>query len=158
VRYDAGVREYTAGLGDLGTIRTGIYTSHGDRESEYGGLIFYAIHAVELMMAVHGPGIKEVRAHQSGPNFIATMSHANGALVALNSLATSSAFILQVYGDEGHRIYQVEGGGYYKRGLEVFLEMVRTGVRPIPYHEMVESIRVANAVEESLQTGASVML
>ena len=158
LRYDHGVQGFIQELPTLGTIRTGIYTSHGDRQSEYGGLIFYAIHAVELMLAVHGPGIQEVRAYQRGPNFIATLGHKDGTLLALNSLATSHGFILQAYGDKGHKIFQVTGADFYIQGLQVFLEMVRTGKRPVPYAEMLESIRVANAIEQSLQTDQPVRL
>ena len=158
LRYDKGFLGYLEDIKALGAIRTGIYTTHADRESEYGGLIFYAIHAVELMMAAHGPGIQEVRAHQQGPNFVATMGHKDGVLLALNGLATSHGFILQAYGDEGHKIFQITGSDFYIQGLKAFLDMVRTGVRPVAYAEMVESIRVANAIETSLQTGQPVKL
>ena len=158
LRYDTGFRGYLEDLKSLGTIRTAIYTTHANRDSEYGGLIFYAIHAVEMMMAAHGPGIQEVRAHQHGPNFIATLAHKDGVLLAVNGLATSHGFTSQAYADSGHKIHQVTGHDFYIQGLKTFLEMVRTGVRPIAYAEMVESIRVASAIETSLQTGQPVTL
>jgi predicted dehydrogenase len=158
LRFDQGVKGFIKDFEQIGPVRTAIYTSHGDTESEYGGLIFYSIHAIEMMMAAHGPGIKEVRAYKNGPNFIALLGHENGLLVALNVLATSHGFILQAYGDEGHKIFRVTGSDFYIQGLKTFLEMVRTGEEPIPHAEMVESIRVAKAVEQALETDRPISL
>lgn len=158
LRYAQGVRDFIAGLEAIAPIRSGIYTSPANRESEYGGLIFYAIHAVELMMAAHGPGIEEVQAVQRGPNVMAILGHKEGALLALNFSATLHGFAMQACGDKGHRFYDVDSSDAYVQGLKVFLEMVRTGKPPIPYAEMVESIRVADAVERSLQTGKAIRL
>lgn len=158
LRYARGVKAFIAGLEALGPLRTGIYTSPADRQSEYGGLIFYAIHAAELMLAVHGPGVKEVKAVQHGTSIMAVLGHQSGALLALNLLPKAGGFWMQVFGDKGQNIYQVDASDCYIEGLKVFLEMVRTGKPPLPYSEMVESVRVVDAVERSLRAGRTIKL
>jgi len=158
LRYAKGVPEFIKGLEAIAPLRTGIYTSHATRTNEYGGLIFYAIHAVELMLAAHGPGIQEVRAAQYGTNVMAICGHKNSQILALNLLATSYGFNMQVYGDKGHRLLDVDASTCYREGFQVFLDMVRTGVPPLSYAEMVEAVRIVDAVERSLQTGKAVRL
>jgi len=158
LRYAKGVPEFIKGLEAIAPLRTGIYTSHATRTNEYGGLIFYAIHAVELMLAAHGPGIQEVRAAQYGTNVMAICGHKNSQILALNLLATSYGFNMQVYGDKGHRLLDVDASTCYQEGFQVFLDMVRTGVPPLSYAEMVEAVRIVDAVERSLQTGKAVRL
>lgn len=158
LRFDLGVQGYIESLKEIAPVRTAIYTSHGDTESEYGGLIFYSIHAIEMMMAAHGPGIKEVYAYKNGPNFIALLGHQDGTLLALNVLATSHGFFLEAFGDKGNKSFQVTGSDFYVQGLKTFLQMIRTGQEPIPHAEMLESIRVAKAVEQSLASGQKVLL
>lgn len=158
LRYDKGFLKFVEDIKGIAPVRTAVYTSHGDTESEYGGLIFYSIHAIEMMHAAHGIGVQEVRAYKHGPNFMALMGHKDGTLLALNILATSHGFFCQAYGDKGHQLMQVTGSDFYIEGLKRFLEMVRTGKAPVSMDEMLESIRVAKAVERSLASGRTIKL
>ena len=46
----------------------------------------------------------------------------------------------------------------YLNGMKAFLGMVQTGSPPIPYPDMVATIRVLNAIEESIASDAPVEL
>lgn len=158
LRYATGVSEFIQGLEEIGPVRTTIVTSPADRGSEYGGLVFYAIHASELLLEMVGPGIQEVQAMQVGKNVMATMAHEKGILCALNLIASGYGFDLQAYGDKGRRKMEVDASTCYREGFKVFMEMVRTGKQPLPYAEMVESVKIINAVEKSLQAGKAVKI
>lgn len=158
LRYATGVPEFVKGMAEIAPVRTAIVTSPADRGSEYGGLVFYAIHASELLLEMIGPGIEEVQAAQYGQNVMAVMGHKSGILCALNLIASGYGFDMMAYGDKGRRKIEVDASTCYREGFKVFLEMLRTGKPPLPYDEMVESVRIIDAVERSLQAGKAVRL
>lgn len=158
LRFAKGVPEFIKDLETIGTLRTGIFTSPADRKSEYGGLVFYAIHGSELLLATCGAGVEEVQAAQYGNNVMAVMGHKKGMLLSLNLIASGYGFDMMAYGDKGRKKIEVDASSCYYEGFKMFMEMLRTGKSPIPHAEMIESVRIIDAVERSLQSGKPVKI
>ncbi len=89
IRWAKGTQELIAKCAELGGARSGVFGCPSDPTSEYGGIHFYAIHAVETMQQVMGLGVAEVTARQSGKNTVAAVSYGDGRTATLHLLADS---------------------------------------------------------------------
>ena len=159
LRYAPHFVEVLKGLKAIEPLAAGVSAGPGDVKSEYGGFIFYGIHAIELMQEAFGPGAQRVTAVVHAGNLVATVEHRGGATVSLQVLATASyQFHLVAYGKGGVHQAVLNSAGCYPAGLKQVLKMVRTGKGPLPHENMIEAVAVAEAVEKSLRTGRSVKL
>ena len=160
VRWASHAARFKTQMAEVGDIPAALYTSPAERQSIYGGLVFYGVHAVELMHELHGTGVREVRAveHNNGC-IVATVHYTNGPVVTLELLkGTAVRFEMTAYGTARVLHEPLDMSDCYLNGMNAFVEMVRTGKPPLPYREMVETIRVLNAIEESIASNAPVLL
>jgi predicted dehydrogenase len=123
-----------------------------DPESEYGGLIFYAIHVAEMFNEVAGHGIREAVAVRKDQAIVATVTHDK----FLGSLRTSPR--IDVFAAEGQstKAYVARKLGdepYYRNGMAKIKEMLDSGRWPLSEQDMFEPIAVIKAVEESISKG-----
>ena len=160
VRWASHAGRFKDQMTKLGGVPAALYTSPAERQSVYGGLIFYGVHAVELMHELHGTTIREIRATEHGNGcMVATVRYADGPVVTLELLkGTAVRFEMTAYG-VGNVLHEpLDMSDCYLNGMKAFLEMVRTGRPPLPHAEMVATIRVLNAIEESIASDAPVRL
>ncbi|MBI4558815.1 MAG: Gfo/Idh/MocA family oxidoreductase [Candidatus Hydrogenedentes bacterium] len=160
LRYARHTVEYIQSLPDhVGELTTGISTGHADRKSEYDGIFFYGIHAVELMNAVWGYGCKSVLAAEHQGNVVATCKFPTGALVTLN-LVGNGAYVFHLFavGKKGWKEHVVDASTCYYDGMKVFLEALRTGKWPFTREQLLEPVRVLAAIEKSLKESHEVNL
>jgi hypothetical protein len=125
-----------------------------DPESEYGGLIFYAIHVAELFNEIAGCGIHEVEAIRKGKNIIATLVHEK----ILGSLRTSPEFYLFAVEGVTKKSYIAKKLGdepYYKSGIMKIKEMLDGKFWPLNAQDMFEPVAIIKAIEESILSGKS---
>jgi len=156
LRFATKTVRFIRSLEEIAPVTAGVSAGPADRESEYGGIFFYGVHAVELMLATFGTDVKSLRAVEQGKKVLAAVKYGDGKLVALELLGDAKpGFHLVAYG-QGARAHEVDTSTCYREGMKAFLKMVRTGEPPIPYDEMLLSVEVLQAVERSLRTGREV--
>jgi predicted dehydrogenase len=160
LRYAANVVEYIAALKEkAGALTAGSSTGPADPDSEYGGLFFYGIHAVELMNAVWGYGCRSVKATEHHKNIAVACKFDSGALVTLNLLGNATyTFHLAAFGKEGWKEHTVDSGTCYYDGMKVFLETMRTGNWPLTREQLLEPVRILSAIDKSLKENREVAL
>ena len=193
LRFGSDTERYGEGLRGIGTVRYASYTGPAQRKHPYGGLEFYAIHSVELMLQYHGVDVVSVQAVESPldgerSNIVAACSFADGTLVTLGLVGDGTYhFRMTAIGRDG--AIDVERGmdaaspdatglagalgqasadqpaatgaggrsDHYPRGMRKILAVLRQEEENrISHEEMLRSIQVCSAIEESLQTGAAV--
>jgi len=154
VRWAKGTQELIARCAELGGVRSGVFGCPADPESEYGGIPFYAIHAVEAMQQVMGLGVREVTARRSGKNTVAAVSYGDGRSATLHLLADAKpGFYGAAFCKEGVAGGALDISDCYVKGLQQVLGMLRTGKRPLSDEQMLEPIRVLGAIERSVAAG-----
>ncbi|HUT37516.1 MAG TPA: Gfo/Idh/MocA family oxidoreductase [Planctomycetota bacterium] len=159
VRWAKGTQELIGRCGELGGVRSGVFGCPSDPTSEYGGIHFYAIHAVEAMQQIMGLGATEVTARQSGKNTVAAVSYGDGRTATLHLLADAKhGFYATAFCKEGVAGGVLDISDCYVAGLQRILAMLRTGQRPLVDAEMLEPIRVLDAIVKSAATGQTVRL
>ena len=191
LRYGSDALSFGEGLATAGPIRYASYMGPAARNSPHGGILFYAIHTVELMQHFHGHDVTSVRAVESPPgadrsNVNVTCTYADGTLVSLGLIGDGVyLFYMMAVGQEG--IVEVPGtarnyaadaesraraesaqtqivresedkprADHYELGMRQILGVLR-GERPgVSDEQMLGSIQLCAAIEESLQRGEAI--
>ena len=88
LRYGSDTVDFKHRMSEIGPVRYASYTGPTSRRNDYGGLFFYPVHTVEIMLHLHGINVKSVYAieHPAGAvksNITATCSYDDGTLVTL---------------------------------------------------------------------------
>jgi predicted dehydrogenase len=159
VRFSRDTQQFLQQAQGLGGVRVGNYSGPATRRNPYGGVLFYAIHSIELMLMTQGVGVQWVQALE-GP---AVDGAGNGALVVTcawqdGMLATieltvdaAYAFRATALGREGTHSATLNIADCYREGMKQILAVLRGGASPIPPTAMIEAIQIGAAIELSLQ-------
>jgi predicted dehydrogenase len=157
VRLGPPVENMKKAMKTIGRVRGGIVTGPGSTRSEYAGVFFYGVHCVELMLEAFGNRVSAVRADDHDGSVIAAVGYKGGLVVTLNIIdGARPPFDAVAFGAKGTARYDRAGGfvGYYY-GMQAILKMVRTGKPPIPYNDLVLSVRILNAIQKSMDRGGA---
>ncbi|MCD6170055.1 MAG: Gfo/Idh/MocA family oxidoreductase [Candidatus Latescibacteria bacterium] len=159
LRYARNTVEFIEKTKEIAPLTAGVSAGPANAEEhrQYGGLPFYGIHAVELLLATFGYDVESVLATEKERNILASVKYRNGALVGLYFLGNADyVFHLVTYGKGGHLEHVVDASTCYADGLRVFLKMIETGEPPLSGKELIAPVRVLNAVQRSLSAGKEI--
>ncbi len=116
----------------------------------------YGIHALEAIYPILGPGFVSVRNTGTAERNVVHLKHRSGADVAVVATADmyGSFGCLQLCGTAGHAQVAFGDSFYsFKTQLAAFIEYLRTGVRPFPFEETVELMKLVIAGIGSREAG-----
>jgi predicted dehydrogenase len=143
---------------EAGAIKSIFSTGPCDIRSRYGGIFFYGIHQVGLILEAFGPGIRKVeviRAPRGNPNAVAVMHYGDGGpIVTMECLATGQRqFAVWATGEKGmvHYVHEMDPNPYLA-GTKKFIRMFRTGKEPYTAQEILEPVAVLEALDKSIRT------
>ena len=108
----------------------------------------YGIHALEGIYPILGPGFLSVRNTGTAERNIVHLKHRGGAdaVVAASADMYGAFGCLQLCGTAGHAQVAFSDSFYaFKKQLEAFIEYLRTGIRPFPFEETVELMKLVIA-------------
>ena len=118
----------------------------------------YGIHALEAIYPILGPGFVSVRNTGTNERNIVHLKHRSGADAVVTASADmyGSFGCLQLCGTAGHA-QVVFGDTFYafKAQLKSFIDYLRSGIRPFPFSETVELMRLVIGGRESRDQGGS---
>ena len=167
VRFSKSTQAFAAECATLGGIRVGSYTGPASRRNIYGGIVFYAVHSIEMMLMLQGTGVTWVDA-QEGPALDAdgngtisvTCAYGDGAVGTLAlTVDAKYAFTAHVLGRNGLAYRALDISDCYHEGMKVILPALRgekdAGVTP---DAMIEAVQIAAAIERSLDENRRVEL
>jgi predicted dehydrogenase len=167
VRFSRSTQSFAEECAKLGGVRVGGYSGPASRRNIYGGIIFYAIHSIEMMLMIQGTGVMWVDA-QEGPavdeggngNISVTCGYGDGALGTLAlTVDAKYAFTAHAIGRKGLAYRALDISDCYHEGMKVILPALRgeqsAGVAP---EAMIEAVQIATAIERSLDENRRVPL
>ncbi|MEI6338568.1 MAG: Gfo/Idh/MocA family oxidoreductase [Verrucomicrobiota bacterium] len=155
MRYCKEFLPYHLSTHELGAIRFASITTPKSWER-------YGIHALESVYPILGPGFLSARNTGSLERNIVHLKHRCGADVAVVAIDDmyGSFGVLQLCGTIGHAsVSQSDSFFSFKVQLEAFVQYLRTGIRPFPFEETEELMRLVIAgIRSREQNGQEIFL
>jgi predicted dehydrogenase len=151
-RYSREIEEAREKIGNLGDILTVYAISKKD-------WLKYGIHLLEAICSILGTNVKSVQnVGQEGEDVVHIL-YRNGTHVVLQVFQEiSPLFQMTLHGSKGHHVITFNDWFYmFRNMLCEFIEMLRTGKRPIPLEETLEIIKILVAGQRSRQEGNKVV-
>ncbi len=118
----------------------------------------YGIHALEAVEPLLGPGFLTVQAHTDRGGDVMHLTHRCGVKVTIGALhdAYGSFGAVHLYGTKGDLPLKFSDTYHaFRAQLVAFIDLLRTGTRPLPFDETVELMAVIIAGIRSRQQGGA---
>jgi len=138
----------------LGTISSVVTTGPCDVHSPYGGVFFYGIHQVDMLLRLTGYDAVEANVNRgSGDNHIATIRFSSGMVAAMNLIRGGSpAFHVSVIGENGRLDAEITyDQNNYLSGIQEFVHMFRTREVSETDASILGPVAVLQALEVSIE-------
>jgi predicted dehydrogenase len=146
------LKQKAAGLGEPLAVTT---FGPCDLRSKYGGIFFYGIHQVEMVLELCGCNVSSVVVTRNRSNAAAQLLYADGRIATMHLVkAGCPGFGMTVLGTGGqaHAPIRMDADPYLT-GIRKFTRMFRTGEEPLPHERLLAPIRVLEALERSVASG-----
>ena len=150
----ASYRAFAKKMRQLGPIQAVVATGPCDIKSKWGGVFFYGIHQVDMVLRLLGTDIRWAEIHRGGgDNHTATLTYRDGCVATLNLVGGAApGFHLSAIGEKG-RIDEpiTSDASSYLSGVRDFCAMFRTGKTDETAQTMLGPVAVLEALEKSLE-------
>jgi predicted dehydrogenase len=151
LRFDREVLALKARIEQTGPVRVAV--SVGYRE-----LMYYGVHAVEMLVTVLGPGVEWVENRtEAGDRDVIYAQYSNGTAALILVLRDAvKVFELTTFGERAVDravVADTSRNPMFADETRAFLRMVRTGEVPVRMDDTLEVMRILCAARESGQHG-----
>ena len=125
-----------------------------NRAAAGSSIVWYGVHAVEMLVRAIGRGASTVSTHRWGEDAVLVVEYADGRTGVVE------LFVGGGYGGvlrSGHDVvpYTVDHAGIYPALLNELVPFLAGGASPVPLEDAVEVIAILDAAERSSQAGGA---
>lgn len=156
----AAFAEFAREARKLGRIQSVVSTGSCDIKSKHGGVFFYGIHQVDMVVRLLGWDVTHAELHRGKANHTATLYSAGGAISTMNLISEGRpAFQLSAIGKKGRLDRTIAyDDSPYLTGVRSFCRMFKTGKTDETRESILTPVAVLEALEKSLKTRKRVKL
>ncbi len=136
----------------LGEIYAVVSTGPCDIKSKHGGIFFYGIHQVEMILELVGREVTHAQIGRgTGKHHVATLAFKDGKLATMNLIGRGTAFHLSFIGQKGRIDRSIDpDGSMFLPGVRSFVRMFRTGKTDQTAEILLALLAVLEALEKSI--------
>ena len=136
----------------LGRILSVVTTGSCDIKSKHGGVFFYGIHQVDMVVRLLNQDVTHAQINRGKKNHTATLFSASGAVSTMNLIGEGrSAFHVSVIGEKGRVDKTINfDENPYLSGIRSFCSMFRTGKTDETDQTILMPVAVLEALEKSI--------
>ena len=137
----------------LGAISSVVTTGPCDIHSPYGGVFFYGIHQIDMLLRLTGYDATEACINMgAGENHIATICFSSGTVAAMNLIKSGRpAFHVSAIGENGRLDAEiVYDQNNYLSGIQDFVNTFKTGEVSETDESIMGPVAVLQALEASV--------
>lgn len=155
VRYSDGFLKDQETIRNMGTVGSVDYYGPCDINSPYGGIFFYGVHQIEMMVAHLGVDVTAVQFNKGTTNdHTATVYYKDGPIVTLHLLKDyKGGFRYTFCASGGTAHLPLDYTGLYEKGLKAFFRMVKTGKNDFSERELLAPVAILETLARSIETG-----
>jgi len=154
LRYSPEVVEVAAGAAIGGVVGADTISPSKVAVEGVPGLMYYGIHAVEILYTLLGPGCESVQAIDSPLGILVAGRWRDGRLGGVRGFVEGVAgFGFRAVGETGTRQELVSAQYIYRELLKRVIAMFETGEPPIDVRETLEMIAFIEGALKSAETG-----
>ncbi len=139
----------------LGAIQTVVSTGPCDIRSKWGGIFFYGIHQVDMLLRLVGYDFQRVQIVKgSGPNHAAHILFRSGVVATMNLIGPGArpAFHISVIAEKGRVDMAIPmDASPYLSGVRDFTRMFKTGKTDETEQTMLGPVAVLESLEKSVK-------
>ena len=151
------IADFLKAVRKAGQVRSAATVGSCDLESKYGGVFFYGIHQVDVLLEAFGTDVTAVAVNRArrGAGAVASLFFRSGLVASMHCL-TSGKTGFQVSASTDAGIVSaglVSAPNPYLTGIRRFCKMLKTGKEPLDHKRFLAPIAVLEAMEKSVKTG-----
>lgn len=136
----------------LGTLRAIDAFGPGSLHTLMEGLFYYGVHAIEMVDAIWGPGVKRVSAVHLEDRDVVDLDYHDGRYARLRLERKGSYdFGATVHGEKGIKQFKVDFAPVYMRLAQGMARFFEGGPAPAPLRDIVENVAVMEAGNISMK-------
>ncbi len=139
----------------LGAIQSVVSTGPCDIKSAWGGIFFYGIHQVDMLLRLVGYDFQRVQVVKgAGANHAAHILFRSGVVATMNLIGpgTRPAFHISVIGEKGRIDMPITNDeSSYLTGIKDFVRMFKTGKTDETEQSMLGPVAVLESLEKSVK-------
>ncbi len=140
-------------MDEIGKINHVVSFSPVDIDSQWGGIFFYGVHAVDQLRTLFGDDIIKVRVSKNGRNANGSLLFGNGMLATMIYL--KAAYTFQMYIEIKSKVIELKPRITEPdpaRAYVDIVEMFHTGKEPRSHQSILYGIAVLEALEKSVNS------
>jgi len=145
---------------EIGPMYSGMVGGPFDFESEHGGVFFYGIHTVEMLLNGFGYDVKAINAKLYGKNCWVTATLESGKIVSLHLLGEGKArFQVLVHCEKANRHLILDSSKTYDgydKSFKKIIDSIRNNKRPLTDEQLLMPIKVLLAIDKSARTNKEI--
>ena len=134
---------------ELGIIHSGMVGGPFEFESEFGGVFFYGIHSVEMLLQGFGYDVKTIFAKLHRKNCFVTARLESGRMVSLHLIEGGGNFQVLLHCEKGSRYLTVDMSDGYDMGFKSLIVGIRTNIKPLTDEQLLMPIKILLAIDKS---------
>jgi hypothetical protein len=148
-------RDFTRRIGAGGRLLVLNCSGPGDFKSPWGGIFFYGIHQVEMVVELMGAEAKSASLQVSGSNALGVVNYEDGRFATLNFITGAKAkFECQAHTEEGIFLLEDKPDEIaYLPSAEKIHRLIVSGEVPYSHERMLAPISILEAFTKSLSSG-----
>ena len=139
---------------ELNPVTSGATYGPCDLKSPYGGVFFYGIHQVEMVLYAFGFDVKEVIVTVNGANAVAQCLYPDGLTVSIHLFSENyEGFSMSASGEEGVISAPITfDKNMFLTGIKRFVDLFKTGQEPLSYEKILKPVFVLEAMQRSIRS------
>lgn len=139
----------------LQTIVAGVTYGPCDIKSTYGGIFFYGIHQVDMVVNAFGYNVSSVQVAKKGKNATASLMYPDGKIVVMHLISEGlSRFHITAIGNKEVIHSQIVFDKLnHLSGVKRFVKMFKTGVEPLTHAQILKPVQILEALQRGIKSG-----
>lgn len=121
-----------------------------DPESPLGLYHYYASHVAEICISLCGPDYKDVTVTRNGKNLCSVIKYDHCCAVIMTTLDTELVNI-HLLGKTSFS-FDLNQDKCYIDGASKFIQMIETGIPPVPYKEFCNAVKLVEDITRKMHT------